>query len=75
MREEKENKSAETDSFRGLDACEKNYKQRMLTFMQNSVGKKIPQLITEANVQFPYVTTSVSNGKQFHPSEGLMFAL
>lgn len=70
VREEKENKSAEADSFRGLDACEKNYKQRMWTFMQNSVGKKIPQLITEANVQFPYVTTSVSNEKQVSSIRG-----
>ena len=42
----------------------KNYKQRMLTFMQNSVRKNISHLRTEAIVQFPCVTASVSNDKQ-----------
>lgn len=50
VRDEKKSRAAEAASFRGLGACENNYKQNMLTFMQNLVGKKISHLTTEATV-------------------------
>lgn len=75
MREEKEISRIKLIISGVWMLVKKNYKQRMLTFMQHSVRKNISHLRTEAIVQFPCVTASVSNEKKFHPSETLTFAL